>query len=222
MICIFFTSESIINFYALIIEMSPVSLTAPNVKTQPRASNQTLEFSWAPPSSDGGYAITSYNILVYGSSDYAGLVFQDSTGPNTFYYNTNQVIPLNNGQTYYVILSATNAHGTTSPPAYFRPFQPGNLPGPPASASAIAGPGPVPTSILVSWTAGTTPDATIFWYVISVINTANGATVKRVTANALTESTYLITGLESGNTYQCKVQSVNCPGYSPPTITNSV
>lgn len=185
----------------------------PRGKSQPFAANQSLSFYWLPPLNDGGSPITAYTIFVYGDPGYSGVVIFDSTGPNDHV----KTLPVpSNGTTYYCTITATNADGQ-SDPFYFRPFQAGNLPGPPAIATATkAG----QQSVLVSWTAGT-PDATLFWYVITAYNQTTSSVVRRITANGLTQSTYLLTNLPYG-TYEFRVQSVNCPGYSPPTLTNTV
>ena len=188
----------------------------PIVKSQPLAGVNSLTFSWQPPLNDGGSPITSYNIAVYGDSNYSGLVVSDGADPNDR-QKTIGLPWISNGVTYYCRMIAINAIGGSAP-ADFRPFQAGNKPTPPASASATkAG----QQSVLVSWTSGTTPDATIFWYVITAYNQTTSSIVRRITANGLTQISYFITNLPYG-TYEFRVQSVNCPGYSAPTITNTV
>jgi hypothetical protein len=188
----------------------------PIVKSQPLAGVTSLTFSWQPPLNDGGSPITSYNIAVYGDPSYSGLVVSDGADPNDR-QKTIGLPWISNGVTYYCRMIAINAIGGSAP-ADFRPFQAGNKPTPPASASATkAG----QQSVLVSWTSGTTPDATIFWYVITAYNQTTSSIVRRITANGLTQISYFITNLPYG-TYEFRVQSVNCPGYSAPTITNTV
>jgi hypothetical protein len=191
--------------------------SAPQIKTQPRAKSTTLEYVWNPPTSNGGSPITGYLLELSGSADFSGIAYSDGPGPNTFYY---KVPGLTNGLTYYTRLSASNDGGTTYGPfAYFRPFQPGNKPTAPGSATAnVVG----NSSAIIEWTPGTTPDATIFWYAIISQSSDPLETPKRITANGLTQSNYLVTGLNSANTYTFAVYSVNCPGYSAATVTNSI
>jgi hypothetical protein len=191
--------------------------SAPQIKTQPRATPTNLEYSWNPPASDGGSPITGYFLELSGDPGFSGIAYSDAPGPNTFYY---KVPGLTNAITYYTRLAASNDGGATyGPYAYFRPFQPGSKPGPPGSATATA---VGASSALIEWTAGTTPDATIFWYAIISQSSNQADPVKRVTANGLTQSNYFITDLNPSSTYTFKVYSVNCPGWSAPTITNSI
>ncbi len=181
----------------------------PRNKSQPFAANQSLTFSWEPPLNNGGSPITLYIIAIYGDPGYSGLVVSDGAGPNERQKTFGSAY-LTNGVTYYSRITALNAVGTSAP-AYFRPFQAGNLPGPPASATASA----VGTdAIFVSWTAPlVSPDATIFWYVLTVADSTTNETVSRWTADGQTQTSYLIPNVAPGS-YTVYVQAVNCPGYS--------
>lgn len=188
-------------------------------KSQPLAGVNSLTFAWQPPTSDGGSAITGYNIYVYGDPGYSGLAYSNGVGPTDRQVTVNGGPPwITNGITYYCQLTAVNAIGESAP-FNFRPFQAGSKPEPPTTATASA----VGTDkILVSWTPpSTSPDATIFWYVITVHNLSTDTITRRITANGISQSSYLVSDLPFG-VYEFRVQSVNCPGYSTPTVTNTV
>lgn len=189
----------------------------PRAKSQPLAGPNSLTFSWQPPLNDGGSAITIYTISVYGDPGYSGLVVSDGILPPATQKTINNPSWISNGVTYYCRITATNAIGTSAP-AYFRPFQAGSKPGPPASATASA----VGTDkILVSWTPpSTAPDATIFWYVITVA-TPGGTTVSRWTANGETQTSYMVSNVAAGS-YNIYVQAVNCPGYSSKVFAGTI
>lgn len=194
----------------------------PRNKTQPLAGVNSLTFSWLPPLNDGGSPITAYEVNVYGDPGYQGLAYSTGTGPEgrqvtASGYQGNGDPWIANGVTYYCSMVAYNAIGQSAP-AYFRPFQAGHLPDPPASATAVA---VGSDKILVSWTPPSVlPDATIFWYVITV-KTSGGTTVSRWTANGLSQSSYMVSNVAAGS-YDVYVQAVNCPGYSSMVLAGSV
>lgn len=195
--------------------------SAPIITLAPRASNQTLEFKWSPPTSAGSAPINLYSIEIYGSG--GGLALGDAVNGSTFYYKNPTIIPLTNGELYFAIVKASNDGGFTyGPSASFRPFAPGSsVPGIPQSVSASRN-APF-TSALVSWnTPAGSLDSPIFWYVIvSSSNNPSDPVIKR-TANGLTQTSLLVTGLNISSTYTFTVRAVNCPGYGPAVPTNSV
>lgn len=190
----------------------------PQIKTQPLAGNQSLTFAWQPPVSDGGDAITGYTIYVYGDPAYSGLAYSNGTSSTARQITVDGGPPwISNGVTYYCRLTASNGVGESTP-ADFRPFQAGHLPDPPASATAtVVG----SDKILVSWTPPSVlPDATIFWYVITIATTTD-VTVSRWTADGLSQSSYMVSNVAAGS-YNVYVQAVNCPGYSSMVLAGSV
>jgi hypothetical protein len=188
----------------------------PQIKTQPFAASTILQYSWQPPEFDGGDSIQGYELQLSGSSDFGGLAYTVGINSSTFFY---QVPGLTNGLTYYSRLNASNVSGN-GPWAYFRSFQPGNLP---ASPSTISTTIVEPSSILIQWTPPeVAPDATIFWYAIISSNLDLGQVDKRITANGLTQNSYFITPVDLETYYNYSVYSVNCPGWSAPKTTNAI
>jgi hypothetical protein len=190
--------------------------TAPIITYAPRASNQQLEYQWEAPLSEGSSPITGYRLTL----DDGITPIVNTYGAAVRYAS---VTGLTNGTLYTTTIEATNDSGSTyGPGASFRPFEPGNgVPGEPASVSATAGPGY--TSAIVEWTApASTPDSTIFWYVIESQSSDPADPVIKRTADGLTQTSLYITGLNPASTYTFRVCAVNCPGYGPRVVTNSV
>jgi probable HAF family extracellular repeat protein len=189
--------------------------SAPIISYAPQASNQQLEYQWDAPSSEGSSAITGYR-----------LTLDDGTTPIVNTYGAGaryaSVTGLTNGTLYTATIEATNDGLSYGTAASFRSFEPGNgVPDSPASVLATAGPDY--TTAIVSWTAPSSlPDSTIFWYVIISQSSNPADPVIERTADGLTQTSLYITGLNPASTYTFTVSAVNCPGYSPAVITNSV
>ena len=190
--------------------------SAPIISYAPRSSEQRLEYQWSAPIDEGSSAITGYR-----------LTLDDGTTPIVNTYGAGaryaSVTGLTNGSLYTAIIEATNDSGSSyGTAASFRPFEPGNgVPGEPASVGAVAGPGY--TSAIVEWTAPSSlPDSTIFWYVIKSQSSDPADPVIKRTANGLTQTSLNITGLNPSSTYTFTIQAVDCPGYGPAVVTNSV
>jgi hypothetical protein len=193
--------------------------TAPIIYFAPQATSQTLEYQWTAPINPGTPStITTYRLQIYDST--GTLVLQQTVSGSTLYYKATGLI---NGELYSTTIDASNDSGVTyGPTASFRQFSPGSsAPSAPATASATMT-APYTTAI-VAWTPPSTlPDSTIYWYVIVSSSTDSLDPVIKRTANGLTQSSLQITGLNPNSRYTFSVRAVNCPGYSPPTITNSV
>lgn len=189
------------------------SPSAPIVSNVPRARDATLEFYWYPPASSGDSAISSYTLACT----------NPVVGPFSYPVGTNQalVTGLTNGTFYPFTTYATNVNGNTGPSAGFRAFAPGSsVPNQPLSTMAsVIG----TNSAIVSWNPPSVlPDSPINWYVIQSKSTNPADPIQKVTADGLTQQSYLLTGLNSNSGYQFSVQSVNCPGYSPAVFTSSI
>jgi len=182
----------------------------PVISLAPRSSNQTLEFRWGAPTSDGGSPIIGYRLQLNSETPI-------SIDAAARYY---KVTGLTNGTNYIGALEAENAIGF-SEKAYFRVFQPGNgVPAAPSTATAVTD---GTDAAVVSWTPpSVTPDSTILWYYIRSYSNNGGDPVIKRTGNGLTQSSLYIKGLNPNSAYTFEVKAVNCPGYSPPTNTNSI
>jgi len=182
----------------------------PRITVRAKASDQTLQFWWATPVSDGGSAITGYTLQCDAIS-YSQVI--DSTT------HTYKVTGLTNGTLYSFYLVANNAIGSSTA-AYFRVEQPGLKASAPQTATAAAD-GGNPAGI-VSWTAPTSDGgATIGWYVIHSESSDPADPVKKVCTEPWKTEGY-VGELNPASTYTFKVYAVNDPGYGPAAITNSI
>jgi hypothetical protein len=179
----------------------------PSTTTLPYSLPNTLRYFWSAPY-DGGSPLSSYTLTL----NPGNLVYNPPPSANDF-----SIGGLTNGLTYSATLKAANANGF-SEEATFSISQPGNLPNPPASLAVY----PAGTdSALVVWTPpAVSPDATIFWYVIETESTNPADPVLKFSADGLTQTSYLVPGLNSASSYYFKVYAVNYPGYSKPLYSN--
>ena len=182
----------------------------PNIYTLPFSTSNTMEFNWSP-GSDNGNAITSYYLTIPPDSR------TFTIPPDWRYYTVNN---LSAAVTYYPTLAASNSDGL-GPSSNFRFFQCGNIPAfaPSTVSASLIG----TTSSIVSWTPPLTlPNATVFWYYIESKSSKSTDPIIKVSANGLTQSNILITGLNSNSTYSFLTRPVNCPGYGPSTFSGVI
>ena len=170
------------------------------------AGNGHITLSWSP-SSNGGSAITNYNVY-RGTSSGAESFFAKIA--NVTSYNDTTVT---NGQTYYYYVTATNSVGTSlsSNEASAMPIGP---PSPPTGLTATA----KLLKINLSWTApsdnGGTP---ITGYMIER-STDSGNTWSTLVANTgSTGTTYSDTNVQPLTTYTYRVSAINDVGTSDPS-----
>jgi hypothetical protein len=186
--------------------------TAPIISNAPRATPNALEYYWYTPANDGGSPILGYQFTL----NPGPIVCNIPLGP----VNRYKITGLSNAVTYTTTIAAStiNGYGTTAP---FREFQPGSPPTQPPSTTTITVAGV--SNILLSWTPPiTTPDATIFWYVIKSESSNPSDPVLKYTADGQTQSNYFIENLNINSTYYFTVSAVNCPGYSPRLSTSTI
>lgn len=181
----------------------------PTIKTQPLARDGSLSFYWYPATQ----APDTFGYTIY---DQNSTVLANVTST----VQTVTVTGLTNGQTYECHLSAANIAGE-SDPAFFRPFQPGFPPTvapSPATATKVGD-----SNVLIEWTpSGESLVAPIQWYVIKAVSSDPAASNFRYTADGLLPQTSLLATNFNPYSYTFTVQGVNCPGYSPAAVTNSV
>jgi hypothetical protein len=169
----------------------------PLIEIRPTVSNETIQFFWSPPESDGGSPITQY-VLSDGTNTY----YQES-GP-TYIVN-----PLINGQDYTFTLAASNAIGIGEA-ATFRTVQPGNPPTYPPIISITS----TPTTAFIKWdTPFSDGGAQIKWYAVEAV--PDNSYYSTIRYGALgTQRERWVSGLNPLTSYTYNVYSVNDPGYS--------
>ena len=187
-------------------QASATPVTVPGAPTGLTAApgDAQVGLSWTAPASNGGSAITGYNIYRSTTSGTQGALLA-SVGPTiTTYTDTG----LTNGTTYYYEVTAVNTVGESTASNQVE-VEPG-VPGPPTRLTAIRGSG----KVSLSWTApspnGTSP---ITGY--NVYRSTTSGTQGALVASVGPTTTYIDTGLTGGTKYYYEVTAVNSVGEGP-------
>jgi fibronectin type 3 domain-containing protein len=185
---------------AATVPSAPQGLTA-------TAGNASVSLSWSPPSSNGGAAVTSYN--VYRSTTAGG----EGSTPVAFAVTGTSFIDtgLTNGTTYYYTVAAVNSVGTGPQSAEANATPQPTAPTAPLGLKAKGG----NVSVSLSWSVPASDGGSpITGYNIYRSTTAGGEGGTPVKTGVTTTS-YTDTGLTNGTTYYYTVAAVNAVGTSP-------
>ncbi|MDB5238684.1 MAG: fibronectin type protein [Candidatus Parcubacteria bacterium] len=163
---------------------APLSLVATRGNTQ-------ISLSWSAPSSNGGSAITSYNVYNTG-----GALATSTSG------TTATITGLTNGTLYSYYVTAVNGVGesASSTPASATPA---TVPGIPTGAAATRG----DSQVSISWTAPVSNGG-------SSITSYNIYNNSGTLASSTSGTSATITGLTNGTSYSYYVTAVNAIGES--------
>ncbi|SDF22248.1 Fibronectin type III domain-containing protein [Blastococcus fimeti] len=174
--------------------------------------NASASLTWTAPESDGGSAITGYEVAVVDSEDPATLRSVQRPADATDV----AVSGLTNGRTYWLTVSAVNAAGTGAPSARasVTPVAPVLVPGAPTIQSVTAGDG----SAALTWTPPT-GDAPVTGYAVTVF--AGDATVDSAVVT-VDGTTARITGLVNGTGYTVSVAALNGEVRGPDSARSGV
>ena len=186
---------------------APTTVPA-SISSSPTATpgNQQITLSWAPPSSNGGSAITSYTIN-YGTSS-TSLTSNVAAGNVTSY----TVTGLTNGQTYYFDVQAVNAAGAGSASSIASATPTNNIPSAPSSPTATPG----NQQITLSWTTPSSCVSSSCTY--AVLYWSYGTATTSVNTGSSSTS-YTISSLSNGVKYYFEVEATNNIGAtSSPSI----
>ncbi len=189
---------------------SPTGLTA-------TAGNSQITLSWTVPSSNGGSAITGYNVYRGTTSGSEGTTPVGTASGSTLSYTDTG---LTNGQTYFYKVTAVNSVGQSMPSneASATPAAPSTVPSAPTglTANTISS-----SQINLSWTAPSNGGSAITGYKIER-STDGGTTWSTTVANTGSASTtYSDTGLAASTAYTYRVSAINSTGTSLSSNTAS-
>ena len=186
-------------------EVSATPATLPGAPTGLAAApgNTQVALSWTAPPSNGGSAITSYN--VYEGTSSGGETLLQSTGSSA---TTFTATGLTNGTQYYFDVTAVNGVGE-GPVSTEASATPATVPVAPTALTATAS----DTQVALTWTAPTNNGGEpVTSYNIYQGTSSGGETLLQNTAS--TATTFTSTGLTNGTTYYFKVTAVNSVGES--------
>ena len=208
-------------------------LAAPGVPGAPAiakvtASNSSATLSWTAPASDGGAAITGYQVRSYSGTTLTKTQSVPSTSSSV------TVTGLTNGRAYTFDVSAINAVGTGAPSARsasVTPAAPTATPGAPTIGTATAG----NAAATVRWTAPTANGGSaITGYTVRAYSA--GTTAARTQTVTGTSTSAVVTGLTNKTAYTFDVSAINRIGtgkisarsasvtprteFTPPTVTS--
>jgi fibronectin type 3 domain-containing protein len=184
---------------AVTVPSAPQTLTA-------TGGNGTVQLSWSAPASNGGAAVTGYNVY-RGTSAGNESGTPVATNVTTTSFTDN---PLTNGTTYYYTVKAVNSAGTSPASNEANATPQATVPSAPLGVRASAGNGSVSLSWSVPATNGGSP---ITGYNVYRGTSPNGEAGTPAATNVTTTS-FTDAGLTNGTTYYYKVAAVNSAGTS--------
>lgn len=206
-LCGWFSQWQTRNFAVVASTGSP----SPSVPTAPQslsatANDGSIDLSWSPPLSDGGSAITNYE-LYRGTAPGAESWVAELGNVNAYTDGG-----LTNGTTYYYTVSAKNGvgEGPASDEASATPQPPpATDPGAPTLTTAMAGNG----TVSLAWTAPTSDGGSPITNYTIYRGTSAGAESFLVTVGNVTS--YIDANVVNGTTYWYTVAAVNGVGTGP-------
>jgi predicted phage tail protein len=192
------SNEASATLYAAAPPSAPSALTA-------TPGNNQVSLSWTAPTSNGGSAITGYNIY-RGTTAGGESATPIATGvTSTSFVDTG----VTNGQTYYYVIRAVNSAGASSASNEAN-ATPSSPPSSPSALTAVPG----DSQVSLSWTAPTSNGGSaITGYNIYRGTTAGGESATPI-ATGVTSTSFVDTGVTNGQTYYYVIRAVNSAGAS--------
>ena len=198
--------------------VSPVVLVAPGVPTiaTATAGNAGAVVRWTPPASNGGSAITRYDVQVLNNANAQVGAIRQAPGAAT---NNLTVTGLVNGVAVHFRVRAVNAIGSSAQSGNSNTVTPITTPGAPATVTAARGAVGNPITATITWTAPTvTGGATITQYRVTrqrlnANGTNNGAATTALFASTARQTVFTApAGVPANTNYRFTVQALNAAG----------
>ncbi|MGO4598630.1 fibronectin type III domain-containing protein [Terrabacter sp. 2RAF25] len=192
-----------------------IGVAASNTPSAPQslaavAGDASVNLSWRAPASDGGSAVTGYNVYRGTTPGGEGTSPVATNVSTTTFTDAGRV----NGTTYYYTVSAVNAVGVSArsneASATPQTTQP-TAPGAPTGLSATAG----NASVALAWTApASNGGSALTGYAVYRGSTPGGESPTPIATN-VTGTRFTDTGEVNGTAYYYKVAATNAVGTSP-------
>ena len=201
--------------------ITPYTVPGSPTSASGTTGNTQVSLSWSAPASNGGSAITGYQVQVATSAAGSYSNATGCTSNTTSTATTCTATGLTNGTAYYFKIAAINAAGTGSPSTASSAVTPYTVPGSPAAASGTSG----DSRVNLSWSApSNTGGSAITGYQIQVSTSAAGsyASAAGCTSAATSASTTCTaTGLTNGTAYYFKIAAINAAGTGTQSTASS-
>ncbi len=201
--------------FAMFLDSSVAGAPRPPAGPAARADNGVVHLTWSPPSSDGGYALQKYKLYratTPGGEDLTKAPLVTLSNATLAYDDT----AVTNGATYYYVLVATNAAGTSGPSAEVsatpRSSVTATPPGAPTGLTASSPSG----GVHLSWSAPASDGgAPISGYTVYRGTAAGAEDMASPVGTSTTTSFDDTTSLTTGTTYYYVVTATNTAGEGP-------
>ena len=178
------------------------------------AGNAQVSLTWSAPSSDGGSAITGYEVQDSTNGGSTWTTLSANTGSTTTSYSATG---LTNGTAYVFQVAAINAVGTGAFSTTSSSVTPvATVPGAPTGLSGTAG----NAQVSLTWSAPSSDGGSaITGYEVSYGTSAGSLTSSVATGS--TSTSYTVTGLTNGTPYYFAVAAINAVGTGAFSTTSS-
>jgi titin len=190
---------------------TPVTVPTAPLSVVATPGNASITLNWTAPASNGGTAITDYEVeySTNGGSTWFSFINGTSTATSA------SVTSLTNGTSYTFRVSAVNNVGMGVASVWSTSVAPRTVPSVPTNLAITAGAG----SIDVSWSSASNGGSTITDYVVEY--STNGSSWTTFNDGLSTATSTTITGLTNGTPYYVRVNAENAAGSSTAVVSGS-
>lgn len=187
--------------------ITPVAPASPPLAFLAVAGNAQVDLSWTIPESDGGSAITDYQIQSSLNGGVSWTVVADAVSPAT----SATVTGLVNGTTYTYRVAAITSYGLGAWSTPSSPVMPMTVPTAPTALAGVRG----DSSVALTWTAPADNGGAAITDCVVEFRLTTSATWSTFAHAPTSASAITVTGLTNGESYEFRVRAVNAAGNSP-------